>query len=161
MLISMIAALSENEVIGYKNKLPWHIPEELKHFKAITLNKPIIMGRKTFESMGSKPLPQRKNIIITKDSQFVAKDCVVVHSLKEALAAAEPAEEVMVIGGSQIFEQFLPLASRLYLSIVHQTIEGDSFFPKVDFTEWKLTEENRREQFTIRILDRKISQEAI
>src|SRR5579872_5199461 len=117
MNISLIAAMSQNGVIGQNNKLPWHIPEELKYFKSKTLNKPVIMGRKTFESMGCKPLPNRINIILTKEKSFEAKGCIVVHSIEEALKTVKGYEEVMVIGGANIYEQFLPLASCLYLTV--------------------------------------------
>lgn len=160
MRISLIAAMSENGVIGKDNQLPWHIPEELKHFKAITKHKPIIMGRKTFISIG-KALPERKNIVLTQDKNFTAEQCVVVHSKEQALAAAKPAEEVMIIGGSQVFAAFLPEAQRLYLSIVHQTLAGDSYFPTFDVSEWKISKEEKRDQFTIRILDRKTKEESL
>lgn len=155
MIISFIAAMSENGVIGRKNKLPWHLPEELQYFKKTTLGKPVLMGRQTFESMNSKPLPGRHNIILSQNRDFKPKDVTVVHSLAEALKAVGDVEELMVIGGSQIFELFLPLASRLYLTIVHGQYEGDSYFPKMDWNEWEMISEDDRGLFTIKIFDRK------
>lgn len=155
MRIALIAAISENGVIGNQNKLPWHIPEELKYFKKVTLGKPIIMGRKTFQSMGSRPLPGRRNIILTHDAHFQAQGAIVVHSLEEALNEAEGAEEVMVIGGTNIFEQFLPKASRLYLTRVHQTVVGDAFFPNIDFSQWDIIETVKGPEFSTQILDKK------
>jgi len=160
MRISMIVAMSENRVIGKENKLPWHLPEELKHFRKTTLGKPIIMGRKTFESMGSKPLPNRLNIILTHDTQFKipphvdANACVVARSLEQALSYAAGHEEVMVIGGGKIYEQFLPKATRIYLTTVHQYVDGDVFFPILDNTEWEERSKTDNEQFTIQVLER-------
>lgn len=156
----MIAAMSENRVIGKDNKLPWHFPDELKYFKKITTGKPIIMGRKTFESMGSRPLPNRLNIVLTKDKtftldNFTQEQCRVAYSLEEALQSAGSCEEVMIIGGAKIYEQFLSKASRLYLTIVHTNIEGDAFFPIIDNTEWQLVDETAGAQFTIQVLDKK------
>lgn len=155
MIISMIAAMSENRVIGKDNKLPWHIPDDLKHFKNTTLGKPVIMGRKTFESMGSKPLPNRLNIVLTQDKHFQAVGCIVVHSIDQALEAAKSAPEVMIIGGQKIYQQFLPLAARLYLSIVHRTVEGDTFFPELNEADWELSHEIPGDEFTIQVLMKK------
>jgi dihydrofolate reductase len=160
MRIALIAAMTREGVIGNHNTLPWHIPEELQYFKKMTLGKPIIMGRKTFESMNCKPLPKRKNIILTKST--FAKDfdsfenCIVVHSINEALSAAQESEEVMVIGGAKIYEAFLPLASRLYLTFIEAKYQGDTYFPKIDWEEWTVIEENNHVLFTTKILDRKL-----
>lgn len=158
MIISLIAAMAENGVIGKNNKLPWHIPEDLQHFKKTTFGKPVIMGRKTLESMNFKPLPGRHNIIMTQHKLLVAEGCTIVHSALEALNAAGEAEEVMVIGGSKIFEVFLPLASRLYLTIVHELYTGDSYFPNVDWSQWEMVSEDNRGKFSIKVFDRKITQ---
>ena len=136
MKLSMIAAMTDNGVIGIENRLPWKLPNDMNWFRQHTLGKPIIMGRKTFESFGSKPLPDRTNIIITRDKTYKAKDSVVVYSIEEALLAAGEAEEVMIIGGASFYEQMLPRADRLYLTFVHSKIEGDAWFPEVDFSEW-------------------------
>src|SRR5687767_855649 len=115
MQISLIAALDRNRVIGKDNQLPWHLPADLKHFKALTLGKPILMGRKTYLSIG-KPLPERTSIILTHDKTFRAPaGCLVAHSLAEALQQVKNTNEVMVIGGAKLFEQTLPIAKRLYL----------------------------------------------
>lgn len=139
MQISIIAALANNRVIGYQNQLPWHLPADLRHFKELTLGKPIIMGRKTFESIG-KPLPGRKNIVVTRDQGYQADGCVVAHSLPEALAQAGAASEVMIIGGTELFAQALPLAHCLYLTFIRADFTGDVFFPLWDAAEWEETE---------------------
>lgn len=136
MIIALIVAMDEARVIGKNNALPWHLPADLKHFKQLTMGKPIIMGRKTFESIG-KPLPGRTNIIITRDTQYQVDNCRVVHSLKEAFSAAEGADEVMIIGGSQLFEQALPVAERIYLTEIHARFEGDTCFPELMQGEWR------------------------
>jgi len=140
MKISMIAAMTDERVIGIENQLPWRLPSDMKWFRLHTLGKPIIMGRKTFESFGAKPLPERANIIITRDQTFQAKDSIVVHSIEEALQAAGEAEEVMIIGGASFYEQMLPRADCLYLTFVHARIDGDAWFPEIDFSEWNEVE---------------------
>jgi len=155
MRIALIAAMSENGVIGRENRLPWHIPEELQYFKKMTLGKPVIMGRKTFESMGSKPLPKRLNVILTHDKAFLAKDCEVVHSVEQALQLVSNHEEVMVIGGAKIYQAFLPLANRLYLSVIHQKIEGDTFFPHWDESQWIVQSQEDKKEFSTKVLDKK------
>ncbi len=137
MIISMIAALADNGVIGIDNRLPWRIPDDLQYFKAQTLGKPILMGRKTFESFGARPLPGRQNIILTRDPDYSADGITVVHSLDEALSAAAGAEELMVIGGAQLYAQMLERAQRLYLTYVHASIEGDARFPDFDSGQWR------------------------
>ena len=136
MKISMIAAMTDERIIGIENRLPWKLPNDMKWFRQHTLGKPIIMGRKTFESFGSKPLPDRTNIIITRDATYQARDSVVVHTIEEALQAAGDVDEVMVIGGASFYEQMLPRADRLYLTFVHARIEGDAWFPAIDFSQW-------------------------
>ena len=139
MKISFIVAKARNGVIGDNNQLPWRLPADLKHFKAVTLGKPVLMGRKTFESIG-KPLPQRTNIVVTRDAAYQAEGCVVVHSIDAALAAAKDAEEVMVIGGAQFYEQLLPRAERIYLTEVHEDFAGDAVFPEFDAQQWQEVE---------------------
>ena len=138
MKLSLIAAMADNRVIGHENRLPWHLPADLQHFKAITLGKPVLMGRKTWESIG-RPLPGRTNIVITRDTGYVAEGCVVAHSLEEAVRAAGEAAEVMVIGGAQLYRQALPLADTLYLTLVHAEIRGDTRFPAWQPGEWRET----------------------
>lgn len=149
MIISMIAAIGRNKVIGHKNTLPWHLPADFAHFRALTLGKPIVMGQKTFESIG-KPLPGRKNIILTLDPNFASEGVTVVHSLDEAIKAAvtsevpsiPQAQEVMICGGASIYQQFLPRAGRLYLTLIHAEFAGDAYFPEWNPREWQ---EVRRE----------------
>ena len=138
MIISFVVAMGKNKVIGKNNSLPWTMPADMKHFKDLTSGKPVIMGRKTFESIG-KPLPKRINIIITRDKDYDAQNCTVVHSIDEALEAAKNATEVMVIGGAQIYKEFLPKANRMYLTIIDADFQGDTYFPKYDVTEWEET----------------------
>ena len=136
----MIAAMTEERVIGIKNTLPWKLPNDMKWFRQHTIGKPIIMGRKTFESFGAKALPQRTNIIITRDKSFQADDGVVVHSIEEALDAAGNVDEVMIIGGASFYEQMLPRADKLYLTFVHADLEGDAWFPEINNSDWNKVE---------------------
>ncbi|AOT06962.1 diacylglycerol kinase [Pseudoalteromonas luteoviolacea] len=124
----MIAAMAKGRVIGDDNKMPWHLPADLQHFKKITLGKPVIMGRKTFESIG-RPLPGRRNIVITRNAEYQAEGIEVASSTDEALALVDKIDEVMIIGGGNIYNQFLPLCSRLYLTYIELDVEGDTRFP--------------------------------
>ena len=141
MKLALIAAYSQNRVVGYDNKLPWHLPEDLQYFKRCTTGKAIIMGRKTFESIG-RPLPNRTNIVISRNPDYSPEGVKVVGSLDSAIELAKAVnevngiEEVMVIGGATIYELALPLADRLYLTHVHARIEGYAYFPQVDFSKW-------------------------
>ncbi|WP_423063146.1 type 3 dihydrofolate reductase [Candidiatus Paracoxiella cheracis] len=137
MIISLIAAMDKNRIIGNDNRLPWHLPADLKHFKAITLNKPIIMGRKTFDSIG-KPLPQRRNMVISRQKKLNLPGCEVFSSLSDAIKAVDTNEEVMMIGGESIFRESLSLADRLYLTIIDHEFEGDTVFPQWDKKAWKI-----------------------
>ena len=141
MILSLIVAASENNVIGKDNKLPWHLPDDLKRFKALTRGKAVIMGRKTFESIGH-PLPDRLNIVVSRHLEVAPDHCALAHSLSDALEQAnertsERANEVFVIGGAELFGLALPLIDRLYLTRVHAKIDGDVFFPSLDFSEWR------------------------
>ena len=152
MRLAMIAAQSQNRVIGNNNKLPWYLPEDLKYFKRVTLGKPIIMGRKTFESIG-RPLPGRTNIIITRNPGWThdGAGVRVVHSLQQAIELAESLalvngfEESLVIGGAEIYALALPQADRLYLTQVHAEVQGDAHFPPLDPSQWR---EMAREDFS-------------
>jgi dihydrofolate reductase len=144
MLISIIVAMDKKGVIGLEGDLPWHLSEDLKHFKAITMGKPLIMGRKTHESIG-RPLPGRKNIVVTHSQDFKSEGCVIVHSLDDAYKAAGDVDEVMIMGGSGIYDQSLARADRLYLTEVHADVEGDVYFTEFDKGEWK---ELEREEYT-------------
>jgi len=135
-VISLIVAVSTNNVIGADGDLPWRLSDDLKRFKAVTMGKPIVMGRKTYESIG-RPLPGRQNIVITRQGDFMADGCDVVRSTADAVEVAGGADEIMVIGGSQIYAAFLPLAERIYLTRVHTEAEGDVFFPPLDKEEWR------------------------
>ncbi len=135
MRISLIAALARNRVIGIGNRLPWHLPADLARFKALTMGKPILMGRRTHESIG-RPLPGRLNIVLTRDPACHAAGCELAHTLDEALRLAGDSPEVMVIGGAQLYAECLPHAQRLYLTLVELEPEGDAFFPAFDASEW-------------------------
>ena len=143
-LISAIVAMAENRVIGRNNQLPWHLPADLKHFKTITTGHSILMGRKTYESIG-KPLPNRRNYVITRNRQFQASGCIVVSSLEAALqqSADNKADELFIIGGTQVYQQAMPFVQRLYLTIVHDVFEGDAFFPALEESKWEERERER------------------
>ncbi len=137
MVISIIVAMDENGVIGKNSKgMPWHLPADLKRFKEITTGKPVIMGRVTYNTIG-KPLPNRQNIVLTRDPAFSAPGVEVARSVDEAIEKAKQAEEIMVIGGANIYKQFLPLVGRLYVTRIHAAFEGDTYFPKVNWDEWR------------------------
>jgi dihydrofolate reductase len=139
VIISLFVAASSNNVIGVGGRLPWKIADDLKRFKRLTMGKPIVMGRLTWDSIG-RPLPGRRNIVITRQPGFDAAGCEVVDSPAGALRAAGDAGEVMIIGGSQIYELFLPQAKRLYVTRVHAEVDGDAFFPAVDEGVWTLVD---------------------
>ena len=141
-MISIIVAIARNYTIGSANSMPWHLPEDFRHFKQVTMGKAVIMGRKTYEPIGH-PLPKRTNVVITR-SDLQIEGCRVVHSLDEAFEMFEPSEEVFVIGGAQIYEQALSKADRILLTIVHRPYEGDTSFPTIDPSVW---EECSRERF--------------
>ena len=161
MIISLIVAMGENRVIGYKNKLPWNLPSELKYFRETTKGKPVIMGRRTFESIG-RPMPERLNIIVTRDKNYEAGNCVVVGSSEDAIKAAKGSDEIMVIGGAEIYKLFLPIANRLYITKVHGSFDGDTYFPEFNENEWvkvreKFVEKDSENEYsyTILLLERK------
>ncbi|MBI4225149.1 MAG: type 3 dihydrofolate reductase [Candidatus Sungbacteria bacterium] len=144
MTISLIAAMDKNRVIGKKGALPWYLPADLRHFKELTTGKPIIMGSATYASIG-KALPNRINIVMTHDKEFRAEGCVIVHSIEAALAATQGHDEVMIIGGANIFAQFLPLAHKMYLTMIDTEIDGDVYFPKWNPNEWHEISREARE----------------
>ncbi len=137
--ITLIVAVAENGVIGAKGGLPWHIPEDLKRFKALTLGKPVLMGRKTWESLPRKPLPGRTNIVITRDSAFHAEGALVANGIEDALALAERERppEIVVIGGAEIFASVLPFARRIRWTEIMAAPEGDAFMPPIDRNAWQ------------------------
>lgn len=134
--LSLIVAMTENRLIGANNAMPWHLPADLAFFKATTLSHPVVMGRKTFESIG-KALPGRRNIVVSRDPGYLAQGCVMATSLEQSLREAGPSSEVFVIGGGLLFEAMLPRAARIYLTQIHATLEGDTFFPALDPAEWQ------------------------
>ena len=142
MTLSCIVAVSENGVIGRDNCLPWKLSADLRRFKQLTTGHAIIMGRKTFDSIG-RPLPNRTSIVMTRDLDYAPTDVMVVHSLDEAVAACHDQEEAFVIGGEAVFREALPRTERLYLTRVHASVEGDAYFPEPDLTDWKLVQQER------------------
>lgn len=144
-MVSIIVAIAQNGTIGDKNALLWHIKEDMRFFRTTTSGHAVIMGRKTFESIGSKPLPKRKNIVITRqDVEFAG--ALTAHSLEEAIAMASGDEEIFIMGGAQIYAQALKCADRVYITRVERNYEGDTAFPEIDYSEWKLVSEERYER---------------
>ena len=136
MNISLVAAVAANGTIGLENRIPWHLPADLRFFRRITLHKPVLMGRKTHESIG-RPLPLRQNIILTHNHTYTAEGCLIVHDLESVWAAVADAPELMVIGGTEIYRLCLPLATHLYLTHIEADIAGDAFFPSIEPTAWQ------------------------
>jgi len=162
MQLSIIVAMNKNQVIGKDGALPWHISSDLKNFKKITMGKPILMGRKTHESIG-KPLPGRENIILTENQNYLSAGCVVKNTLDEALLYCENASEVMVMGGATLYEQTLNKAEKLYITeIVDTSVDGDIFFPEYDHSQWLeisrdsfKADENNEYDYNFTVLERK------
>jgi dihydrofolate reductase len=161
--ISFVVAVSRNVVIGRDGGLPWHVSTDLRRFKAITMGKPVIMGRKTWESLPKKPLPGRPNIVITRQKNYGAEGAIVVSDIPSALAAAGQVEEVCVIGGGEIFDMFLAQTDRIYLTEVDIEVDGDTFFPPIDPAQWTETAReihprgsNDSAGFVLRVLDRNV-----
>jgi dihydrofolate reductase len=159
--ISFVVAVSRNGVIGRAGGLPWHVSTDLKRFKAITMGKPLIMGRKTWESLPKKPLPGRPNIVVTRQKNYRAEGAIVVSDIPSALAAAGQVEEICVIGGGEIFDMFLPQTDCIYLTEVDLEVEGDTYFPSLDPKQWmEVSREihprgpNDSAGFVLRVLDR-------
>lgn len=146
MRISLIVAMDENRLIGRGNALPWRLPRDLQHFKRLTLGKPVVMGRNTYDSIG-RPLPDRHHIVISRDQAFCPQGVTVVRSLDEAfdVVEREGAKEVMIAGGANLYKQMLPLADRLYLTEVHGAFEGDAWFPEFDRAQWQVVGQERVE----------------
>jgi dihydrofolate reductase len=143
-MISIIVAVAKNRAIGKNNDLLWHIPEDMKWFKALTTGHTIIMGKKTFESLPLRPLPNRRSIVITDDPDDRFNGCKVAFSIEQAIALCNPVEENFIIGGASIYKQFLPHADRLYLTEVHKDFEGDVFFPELNMSDWTLVSRDDR-----------------
>ncbi|MBU8906581.1 dihydrofolate reductase [Desertibacillus haloalkaliphilus] len=140
-MISFMVAMDQNRLIGKDNDLPWRLPADLAYFKKVTMGKPIVMGRKTHESIG-RPLPGRENIIITRNEDYQAEGCTVVNSVAE-IERFDDDTEVFVIGGAEIFKETLPIADRLYITLIEEEFEGDTYFPEIKEDEWELTSEER------------------
>jgi dihydrofolate reductase len=143
-MISIIAAMAENRVIGINNTLPWRLPADLRHFRQLTTGHHVIMGRRNYESIGS-PLPDRTNIIVTRNPSYQAPGCQVKHSLVDALQNTQNDPEVFIIGGAEIYRQAIGDADRIYLTLVHAEISGDTFFPELDARKWHEISRTRHE----------------
>lgn len=138
-MISLMLAMDENRVIGKDNQLPWHLPADLQYFKKVTMGHPIVMGRKTYESIG-RLLPGRENIIITRNTSYQVKGAVMMHNVADIKEYADNCEkEVFVIGGSEIFSEILPETDKLYITHIHHTFEGDTYFPQIDSSQWRVS----------------------
>jgi len=140
-MITLVAACSKNRVIGKDNKLPWHLPEDLKHFKSLTLDRVILMGRKTFESIGSKPLPKRTNVVLTRDKNFKSDNILVYNNIDEVLPIFR---DIVVVGGAEIYKKFLNFADEIQLTLIDKEFEGDTYFPEIDEN---IFEEKKRDSF--------------
>lgn len=139
MKIAMIAAMAKNRTIGFENDMPWHLPDDLKFFKAVTTGKPVVMGRKTFESIGCKPLPNRANYVVSRQADFSAEGVEVSNSVEAVLAGLADVEEVIIMGGGQLYDKMLPLADRLYITLIDAEIDGDTHFPDWRRYAWQET----------------------
>lgn len=137
-MISFLFAMGKNRVIGRDNEMPWHLPADLARFKKMTMGHTVVMGRKTHESIG-KALPGRKNIVVTRNMDYKAEGCIVVHSVNEARECFDDNEEIFVIGGTKLFNAFYPYADRLYVTYINEEFEGDTFFPEIEDDRWKRT----------------------
>ena len=146
MKVSIIVAMDRCGVIGANGRLPWHLPADLKHFKSVTMGKPIIMGRKTHESIG-RPLPGRENIVLTRDPGYLAPTCTVLRSVDAVLAHCSAAEEIMIMGGAEIYAQFLPRAARIYLTRIDAALGGDTHFPQWEDLAGPAWHETGRQNF--------------
>lgn len=161
--IAYVVAMDDNRLIGRENSLPWRLPDDMRWFRDVTLGKPCIMGRKTYDSLPDRfrPLPGRRNIVVTRNREYQAPGAEVVHSVEDALEAAGDAEEVIIVGGADLFRRMMPVVDRLYLTRVHGAAEGDIFFPEYDAAEWRemyraehTADERHPWAFTWLILDR-------
>nr|WP_027963330.1 dihydrofolate reductase [Halalkalibacillus halophilus] len=138
-MLSLIVAMDEKRVIGFENKMPWHLPNDLKYFKRQTEGSTVIMGRKTFESIG-KPLPNRQNVIMTRNKNYEQNGCKVIHKWED-IDHLRNEEESFIIGGAELFKHAIDIVDRMYITIIHNTFDGDTYFPDFDENEWKLVEE--------------------
>jgi len=136
MKIAMIAAMTKNRTIGFENDMPWHLPDDLKFFKSVTTGKPVIMGRRTFESIGNRPLPNRQNLVISRQADYKPEGVEVFNSVDAALSNLSNVEEVVIMGGGQLYNMMLPEADKLYLTLINATINGDTYFPDWTKLAW-------------------------
>jgi len=161
MIVSIIVAIAENNAIGKDNQLLWNLPKDMRHFKEITSGHTVIMGRRTYDSMG-KPLPNRRNIVVTRQEDLLIMGAEVTNTLEHALALCAHEEEVFIIGGAQIYKEAVSLTNRIYLTIVHESYEADTFFPELDSSKWEilsselqLPDEKNKVAFTFQTLESK------
>lgn len=146
MQITLVVAMDEGRVIGYKNQMPWHLTQDLRRFKSITMGKPILMGRKTHESIG-RVLPGRRNLVLTRDTTFTSECCDVVHSVQEAIQlVSNESDQLMVIGGAELYRQVIDQAAVMEVTRIHERFEGDTFFPEFESESWQLVSESPVEQ---------------
>ena len=143
MDITLIVAMAENRVIGANNAMPWHLPDDLRRFRALTMGHPILMGRKTHEAIG-RPLPGRRNLVMTRDGQQDFSGCEIVHSITAALALCQGSGSLFVIGGAELYRLFLPMAHRIELTIIHRVFDGDTYFPELPKETWRETSREDR-----------------
>ncbi|PLT29324.1 dihydrofolate reductase [Peribacillus deserti] len=142
-MISFLVAMDKNRVIGKDNGLPWHLPADLKYFKQVTMGHPIIMGRKTYESIG-RPLPGRENIILTRNQEYKAEGCTIIHTIEELIELEENRKvECFVIGGAEIFNLSFSIADRIYITEIDEVFEGDTHFPEINMKEWELVSKEK------------------
>ena len=150
--LSLIVAMAQNRTIGVNNTLPWRCPEDLKHFKALTMGHHMIMGRKTFDSIG-RPLPGRTTVVVTRNTGLQIEGCLIAHSLKAAIAACAGDEEIFIVGGAELYRQAITLVDTLYITEVQQEVEGDAHFPEFDKSAWRETSRVVNSQLTPQPLD--------
>lgn len=162
-MLSLIVAMGDHNEIGKGGRMPWHLPADLRHFKTVTMGKPVIMGRRTYDSIG-KPLPGRRNIVVTRDPAWQAGGCEVAHSLPEALMLAAGEPEIMLIGGGQLYREALARSQRIYLTRVHGDFDADTFFPALDLSQWREVaceshpvDERNPYPCTFQVLERRVS----
>ncbi len=150
--LSIIVAMASNRTIGINNTLPWRCPEDLKHFKALTMGHHMIMGRKTFDSIG-KPLPGRTTVVVTRNREWQIDGCIIAHSLEEAIAACTGDDEIFIVGGAELYAQALPLVDKLYITEIKQDVEGDAHFPEFNCADWQEISHEKRHQETPQLLE--------
>lgn len=144
--IALIAAMDKHHVIGKDNDMPWHLPDDLKFFKANTTGKTVIMGRKTFESIGSRPLPNRRNLVVSRNADYALEGAELFTSVEAALQSCDATSEIIIMGGGQLYRQMLPFANTLYVTQVEAEVDGDTRFPEWDTTEWQAISEQYHPQ---------------